>query len=199
MSWLEVRPLRRKKSPVRASRRALAARAVAREVTGSGRWGCGCGAWRAPCSEAANARRLALSSAGAESSGLPRGGNREAGRRRWGGFPGAVLGRRGCCEASPDRARGRECREGSPAERESAGRCAPESSDRARGRKFRRAAEKLGGFGPGGEKLAVFFRVSFGLVVATAGTAFDGASAPLEVFRLRVVVDVIYVPRFSAI
>ena len=121
MSWLEVRPLRRKKSPVRAGRRASAARAVARGVTGSGRWRrCGWGLAR-PLQRSGRRPPGRSVLSGGRQSGLPRSGNREAGRRRRGGFPGAELERRGCCEASPDRARGRECREGSPAERESAG------------------------------------------------------------------------------
>jgi hypothetical protein len=92
-----------KKTPVRASRRALAARAVAREVTGSERRSCGCGAWRAPCSEADNARRLALSLAGAG-----RAVSRGAGTARPAGG-GVVVSpgqgwSGGCGKASPDRA-----------------------------------------------------------------------------------------------
>ena len=169
MSWLEVRPLRRKKSPVRAARRASAARAVARGVTGSGRWRrCGWGLAR-PLQRSGRRPPGRSVLSGGRQSGVPRSGNREAGRRRRGGSPRGGAGAAGCREASPDRARGRECREGSPAERESAGagagcscgarrgksrrrhlprsgnaagRCEPESPDRARGREFRRAAEK---------------------------------------------------------
>jgi hypothetical protein len=59
-----------KKTPVRASRRALAARAVAREVTGSGRQGCGCWAWRAPLQRSGqrSAARSVLSGGPAERS-----------------------------------------------------------------------------------------------------------------------------------